>query len=195
MKLYTKTGDSGSTSLVGGTRVSKADSRLEAYGTVDELMAFIGHLLDKIADTTKLQGNSFDKEGLIKELTQILDRLMAVASLLAAEDLTIEKLPHISQDDTRTLEIETDKLLEGLPLLKYFTLPAGNEMVSYAHICRTVCRRAERRIISNLEAGNAVPHEVTRYVNRLSDYLYALTRRLAHELKARELTWDPRGRK
>ena len=196
MKIYTRTGDKGSTSLVGGSRVSKCDDRLESYGAVDELMAHLGHLYDKIsvceADGKEFHGHAPE----IKEsILEILDRLMSMASLLAAEDSTAKKLPQLSAEDVSRLEQWTDKLLDGLPSLTRFTLPLGHVLVSYTHVCRTVCRRAERCIVrSSASCDNATP-QVEAYINRLSDYLYALGRRATFDLNVSEVAWEPRKEK
>lgn len=179
MKIYTRKGDSGTASLVGGTRVSKADSRLEAYGTIDELMAHIGYYFDM-----------YDSDN--EHIAEIMDRLMTCSSLLAAEDTTLPKLPQIDQHDIDNLENWTDELLKGLPTLTYFTLPTGSPALSYTHICRTVCRRGERAIIRCNQEGGVVPELVMAYVNRLSDYLYALGRFMGQKTSAREIVWRPR---
>lgn len=179
MKIYTRKGDKGTTSLVGGTRVSKSDLRLEAYGTIDELMAHVGYYFD-VYDS--------DNEHII----EIMDRLMTCSSLLASQDITLAKLPQIAQSDVDDLERWTDELLLELPDLTYFTLPAGSPALSYTHICRTVCRRAERAIIRCNEHQGEVPELVMAYVNRLSDYFYALGRFMGKKTSAREILWKPR---
>ncbi|MEG1606721.1 MAG: cob(I)yrinic acid a,c-diamide adenosyltransferase [Mucinivorans sp.] len=178
MKIYTRKGDSGSTSLVGGTRVSKADPRLEAYGTIDELMAHLGYLYDILPL----------ESGHRAELSEILSRVMDCGALMASEDTTLDKLPQITDENVAQMERWTDVLLDGLPELHYFTLPTGAPVVSYAHVCRTVARRAERRAVSLSQQGN-VPPTLLSYLNRLSDYLYALGRRLSQELGATESKW------
>lgn len=179
MKIYTKTGDAGTTSLIGGTRVSKSEYRIEAYGTVDELMAHIGYLYDQYENNND-------------QLIEILDRLMSCASILASEDQNIEKLPTITEQDITNLENWTDGMLAEVPQIQHFTLPAGDASMSYTHICRTVCRRAERAAIRSAENGSKIPSEVFKYINRLSDYLYALGRYLAQKNSAKELIWNPR---
>lgn len=178
MKLYTKTGDTGTTSLVGGSRVSKADSRIEAYGTVDELSAHIGYLRDTSTNVHR------------DELVTVLENLMVCAALLAAEDQTISRLPKLNEDDIEQLERWTDVLMADVPMLKHFTLPTGNAQMSYTHICRTVCRRAERRIITARADHAEIPEIVGRYINRLSDYLYAFGRNTTHTQQTEEFIWN-----
>ncbi len=183
MKIYTRTGDKGTTSLVGGTRAAKNDPRIEAYGTVDELMAHVGYLHDLLAA---------DAEGIRSELEWVLDRLMSGASLLASEDTMLEKLPQLYAEDVTRLERAIDRLQEGLPELRHFTLPCGHPMLSYCHVCRTACRRAERRIVTAAEHYPTVPDVVRQYVNRLSDYFYALGRRLGYDYGAEDVRWEPK---
>lgn len=180
MKLYTKTGDKGTTSLVGGTRVPKTDPRIEAYGTVDELSANIGYLYD--ISTNPLR----------EHFITILNNLMACSALLAAEDQTIPKLPKISEDDITEIEKWTDNLMENLPKLHNFTLPVGDIQLSHSHICRTVCRRAERRIITARDINPEIPESVSIYINRLSDYLYAFGRNTVHLNNVKEIEWRPK---
>lgn len=182
MKIYTKTGDGGTTSLIGGRRVGKNHPRVEAYGSVDELMAHIGYLRD-----------SLDKEkysGLREDLLKIMNDLMTVSSILACEGNTLKKLPQITEKDIRFMEDRIDEIQENLPKVDKFTLPGGHPMVSLSHIARTVCRRAERNataIDCNLEQ-----HEKAKqYLNRLSDYFYALGRKFAADYQAEELLWTP----
>lgn len=178
MKLYTKTGDQGTTSLIGGSRVPKSDVRIEAYGTIDELSAHVGYLHD-------ISTNSHTQE-----LIVILEDLMVCSALLAAEDHSIGKLPHLNEEDVVKLEKWTDALVDGVPVLRYFTLPAGNTQMSYSHICRTVCRRAERRIITARDLHPEIPEIVARYINRLSDYLYAFGRNTTFVQKSTEYIWE-----
>ncbi|MCC8034822.1 MAG: cob(I)yrinic acid a,c-diamide adenosyltransferase [Rikenellaceae bacterium] len=183
MKIYTRTGDKGTTSLVGGTRAAKNDPRIEAYGTVDELMAHTGYLHDML-------GEKHQEEK--KQLEWVLDRLMSCASLLASEDTLMAKLPQVFPDDIARLEKHIDELQEGLPELRHFTLPCGHPQLSYSHICRTVCRRAERRVVGAAEQYPDVPETVRGYLNRLSDYFYALGRRLGYDLGAADVPWEPK---
>lgn len=180
MKLYTKTGDSGTTALVSGQRVSKASLRIEAYGTIDELTAHLGYLHDILPNEFGAQKS---------QLLEILSRTMDCAALMASTDLTIVKLPRIEASHIETLEKWSDELMEGLPVLKKFTLPAGAPSVSYAHICRTVARRAERACIRLNEAEKTADQNALIYLNRLSDYLYAVTRKLSVVILGHEIVW------
>lgn len=179
MKIYTKGGDKGKTSLVGGKRVSKAHERLNAYGTLDELMAHIGVLHDHLAQ------ENFKRE----ELQWVLSRVMDCAAILASEDETLEKLPHIDTKMIERLEGWTDNHMDGLPVLTKFTLPIGDPTVSYANVARTVCRRAEREIVKCIDNGLKVPAAVEMFVNRLSDYLYALGRSFSYEFAKGDIIW------
>lgn len=180
MKIYTKTGDKGTTSLIGGTRVPKYHPRIEAYGTVDELISYIGLIRDQAIDA-----NTFDV------LVSVQDKLMACASILAAdcENCNV-KIPQITDDNIIALEKEMDKMDQELPPLTSFVLPGGHTTVSYCHIARNVCRRAERNTI-HLADSIPVQENVIRYLNRLSDYLFVLARFLSLRLKAKEILWKP----
>lgn len=182
MKLYTKGGDQGSTSLIGGERVSKCDSRVEAYGTIDELSAQIAMLRDMLA-----------KNG-IKEfsgdLVAILRTLMAIEALMAVGRGAEGKVKDIPEADIKTLETRIDEISSTLPPLKNFTVPGGDMVISQAHICRTVCRRAERRAC-RAAAEHDISSNAMIYLNRLSDYLYAVGRRTAIILNIQETLWEP----
>jgi cob(I)alamin adenosyltransferase len=180
MKIYTKTGDTGNTSLLGGKRVSKAHIRINAYGTVDELNSHIGLLRD-----LELKE---ERRAILKE---IQDRLFTIGAHLAADDKNRKKIPDLLESDVELLEKEIDKMNEELPPMKHFILQGGHQFVSFAHIARCVCRRAEREIITlHLEEG--VEELIIKYVNRLSDYLFVLARKLGKELNAEEVAWKPR---
>lgn len=187
MKIYTRTGDAGQTSLIGGRRVSKANLRIDTYGTVDELNAWIGLLRD--------QPINANRRALLKE---IQDRLFTVGAELATDPgKTIRKaLPAIVDQDITRLENEMDTMDDDLPELRQFVLPGGHASVSYCHLARTVCRRTERLAIAlNDDAeqfGGPVDPLVLTYLNRLSDYLFVLSRKMAKELDAEEVTWEPR---
>lgn len=178
MKLYTKTGDKGTTSLVGGSRVSKDDPRIEAYGTIDELSAHIGHLHDISTNEHSV------------ELVTILSDLMVCGALVAAEDQAIKRLPKLTSENAEQIEQWTDSLVQDLPQLSHFTLPTGNAQLSYSHVCRTVCRRAERRVISARSLNPEIPENVVIYLNRLSDYLYAFGRNTTHSQQTKEYIWS-----
>lgn len=170
-KIYTKTGDSGLTSLLGGTRVKKYHQRVEAYGTVDELNSYIGLIRDqKISKHHK------------NVLAKIQYCLFYIESLLAAETKgTTQKLPRIKQTDITYLEKEIDKMSEKLPELKAFIIPGGHAIVSYCHISRCVCRRAERLVI-HLSESAELDELLVKYLNRLSDYLFVLARKINYDL-------------
>lgn len=181
MKIYTKTGDSGTTALFGGKRVSKADLRIETYGTVDELNSWIGVLRDQEVNA---------KRG--EELIEIQDRLFTIGSILATEPgNTKVKIPALTDADIAFLEQRIDAMDSALEPMRLFVLPGGAQAVSFGHVCRTVCRRAERLVIS-LDQSEPVDSQVIIYLNRLSDYLFMLCRTMAHELQAKEAPWKPR---
>lgn len=187
MKVYTKSGDSGSTALIGGERVEKSDIRVEAYGTVDELTAFIGLLGDKMRLDTTLKGES-------EELSVINSTLMNIEAHLAAGENNQYPLPKINLSEIELLERRIDQMQSELPTLDKFTIPGGCELNSLSHVCRTICRRGERRAI---EVAAAYPLEpnVLRYLNRLSDYFYLLGRMLSAHSKVEELLWVPTDKK
>ena len=181
-KIYTKTGDKGETSLIGGTRVPKHHVRIEAYGTVDELNSYIGLVRDCIGK------NHIEH----KLLLEIQDRLFTMGSILAADpEKNKMKLPELKPEDIRLLEKAIDKLDETLPEMKHFVLPGGHTTVSHTHVARCICRRAERAVL-HLHEIAPVNELSFQYLNRLSDYLFTLSRFLAHELKADETPWLPR---
>ncbi len=181
LKIYTKTGDKGQTSLLGGTRVPKHNIRIEAYGTVDELNSWIGLLRDSIND--KHVGDI---------LIEVQDRLFTMGSSLASDPAKSKvKIPHLSEDDITVFEKEIDAMDAQLPPMKNFVLPGGHITVSHCHIARCVCRRAERRVI-HLAENEKVDELVVKYLNRLSDYLFMLSRKLTQDLKATEVPWKPK---
>lgn len=187
MGVYTRTGDKGSTSLIGGERVSKTDLRIEAYGTVDELSAFIANLYDSIeADYAELS-NSLTQQR--DELVYILTKLMDIEALFAADKSYYSKLPSITTDDILKLEQSIDRMSEELPKIFKFTLPIGHPLVSKAHICRTVCRRSER-VALRCRAEFEVSDEAIKFLNRLSDYLYTISRLLSVRLDVTETLWQ-----
>ena len=188
MKVYTKTGDKGTTALFGGTRVPKNHARIESYGTVDELNSYIGLIRDQ-------EINSHYKNILI----EIQDRLFTVGAILATPpekevlkngELRLQKLG-ILETDIELLENEIDTMEDALPPMTHFILPGGNTTVSYCHITRCVCRRAERLAV-HLSHNEPVAEIVIKYLNRLSDYLFVLARKLSSDLQADEVKWIPR---
>lgn len=180
-KIYTKTGDTGHTSLVGGTRISKAELKIEAYGSVDELNAWIGVLHD--------QEVNINRKGVLKE---IQDRLFTIGSDLASEtERSRKNIPDLFEEDIEFLERHIDEMNEYLPELRHFILPGGHQSVSFAHVARTVCRRAER-ISIRLSENEIVNELVIKYLNRLSDYLFVLSRAMASDLGIEEHKWLPR---
>ena len=181
MKVYTKTGDFGETSLLGGTRISKAELQIESYGTIDELNSFIGLIRDQITD-----------EPTLIELIEVQDRLFTIGSLLAYDKKKQKtQLPVIKEIDVKRLENEIDKMDKTLPLMKAFILPGGHTHVSYIHISRCVCRRAERQIV-RLNRNCEIPTILIKYLNRLSDYLFVLSRKIGQDLCTKEIEWKPR---
>ena len=181
-RIYTKTGDQGTTGLIGGTRVPKNHLRIESYGTVDELNSFIGMLADRLEDAHS-----------IKILREIQDRLFTIGSSLASDPnkhLKM-KIPALHEEDILLLENEIDSMEEKLEPMKSFILPGGHITVSSAHIARCVCRRAERCCVA-LQENELIDPLVLKYLNSLSDYLFVLARYASHLLGAREIPWKPR---
>jgi cob(I)alamin adenosyltransferase len=182
-KIYTKTGDLGKTSLIGGTKVAKSHLRIDSYGTVDELNSFIGLVSDYMPqDAIK---------GLLKE---IQDRLFTVGAALACDPEKELKMsiPDLKETDITLLEQEIDRMSTELPAMKHFILPGGHVAVSTTHIARCVCRRAERICVAMQEQGMEVNPLVIKYLNRLSDYLFMLARYAGHLLQVAEIPWLPR---
>ena len=182
-KIYTKTGDKGKTSLIGGTKVPKNHIRINAYGTIDELNAWIGMLGDQLADKHNRE-----------QLREIQDRLFTMGSTLACDPQKVisMKIPDLRESDILLLEKEMDVMNEKLPEMKSFILPGGHIAVSTAHICRTVCRRAER-ITVELDSFEPIGQPlVIKYLNRLSDFLFVLARFIGKELGVEEIKWKPR---
>ena len=178
MKIYTKKGDKGETSLLGGSKVNKDNIRLEAYGTVDELNAFIGHIHDQeISENHKAI------------LLKIQNQLFNLGSVLSFDGKKSQiNLPEITKRNIQMLETEIDKMEEKLAPLKDFILPSGHAISSLCHIARTVCRRAERRVVE-LQAKEKISSNCLEYLNRLSDYLFVLARGILKEKKCSEITW------
>jgi cob(I)alamin adenosyltransferase len=187
-KIYTKTGDKGQTSLLGGTRVNKFDLRINAYGTVDELNAYIGLLRDLLqAENAQVMPKIYRTM-----LIQIQDRLFTIGSHLAADpEKNKMALPPMHSSDVEDLELAIDKINALVPPMKSFVLPGGHALVSHAHVARCICRRAER-IVLELSEQEKVEDLIIVYMNRLSDYIFMLSRGLAHDLKAEEIPWVPK---
>jgi cob(I)alamin adenosyltransferase len=182
-KIYTKTGDLGKTSLIGGTRVPKSHLRIETYGTVDELNSFIGFLYDQLTDEKS--------RNLLRE---VQDRLFTIGSSLACdpEKEPKMKLPDLKEQDVALLETEIDEMNKVLKPMKSFLLPGGSMAVSSAHIARCVCRRAERNCVNMLEHEMFIDPLVIKYLNRLSDHLFVLARYTAHLTRVNEIEWKAR---
>ena len=187
MKIYTKTGDKGTTALFGGTRVPKHHIRIDSYGTVDELNSWIGLLRDQPVD-----------EFTANTLIHIQDRLFTLGAILATDpEKAILKsgkerlnIPKVTEEDIKRLEQEIDQMNTALPPMTHFILPGGHPAVSFCHITRCVCRRAER-MATQLYENEPFDERVLKYLNRLSDYLFVLARKLSHDLKANEIKWVP----
>ena len=181
MKIYTKTGDKGLTSLFGGKRVPKHHLRIEAYGTVDELNSYIGLIRDQ-----KINSDT------INVLIEIQDRLFTLGSMLATEPGNEKvKVPQLFEEDITLLEKEIDKMNETLPEMRSFVLPGGHQTVSFCHVARCVCSRAERLAV-HLAEVETVQEIVVKYLNRLSDYLFVLSRKLTQDNNTKEIPWKAR---
>jgi cob(I)alamin adenosyltransferase len=180
-KIYTKTGDKGETSLIGGVRVPKYHLRIESYGTVDELNSYIGLVKDMITD-----------EHAKEVLYEIQDRLFTIGSVLASDpEKSKMKIPDLHETDVELLEKEMDAMGDNLPELRSFILPGGHPAVSTAHVARCICRRAERLVV-HLSNESQVPEIIAVYLNRLSDYLFVLSRKIATDFNVDEIPWRPR---
>ncbi len=179
-RIYTKTGDEGETSLFGGRRLPKSHIRIDAYGTVDELNSYLGLVRDySEEDTTR---------AVIKG---IQGRLFTIGSNLASDPDKKMEVPDIKPEDISLLEEEMDRMDESLPELKNFILPGGHPAVSYCHVARCVCRRAERLVVALAQQEKVEP-VIIQYLNRLSDYLFILARQIAHLRGVEEVHWAPR---
>lgn len=182
-KIYTKTGDLGKTSLIGGTKVPKSNIRIEAYGTIDELNSFIGLTADQLT-----------YEPVKNILKEIQDRLFTIGSSLACDPEKESKLkiPDLRESDIELLEKEIDSMNENLADMKSFILPGGHVAISTTHVTRCVCRRAERICVNMMENDLFVEPLVIKYLNRLSDYLFVLARFIGHLLRVEDIPWKPR---
>ncbi len=183
MSVYTKTGDKGTTALIGGERVPKYDSRVEAYGSVDELSAFVALLGDKLRGCDAM-------EDLYSDTVKINSMLMSVESHFALSGKADFELPPLREDATTYLESRIDAMQSEVPPIKSFTIPGGAESASLSHVCRTVCRRAERRALSAAEE-HEMNQEAIIYLNRLSDYFYLVGRVITFRLGVEEILWIP----
>jgi cob(I)alamin adenosyltransferase len=182
MKIYTKTGDKGKTSLLGGTRVSKSDLRIDAYGTVDELNSYLGFVSDLETDKDR-----------VVFIRNIQYRMFTVGSSLAAETARAKDFkPDLKEEDITMLEEAMDAMNEVLPTMTNFIIPGGHQLVSATHIARTICRRAERLVIK-LSEVEEIEEIIIRYLNRLSDFLFVLARKQGFDLGIDEIPWKPRG--
>lgn len=179
MKIYTKGGDEGQTSLYGGKRVFKDDLRIECYGTVDELNSFIGLLASGIEES--------EEAGI---LLLVQKKLFDIGSVLAADPGRKLNLPEITEDDVIHIENHIDNMTANLEPLKTFILPGGSKEISYSHVCRTICRRAERRCIS-LQREAFVPSIIIKYLNRLSDFFFVIARKIAKDQGRQDIPWVP----
>lgn len=180
-RIYTKTGDKGETALFGGRRVPKSHLRVDAYGTVDELNAFIGQLRDGLQEPAQ---KAF--------LEAIQHRLFTIGAHLASDPAKSPPTPDLLLEDVLQLEKSMDEMEAQLPPLRHFILPGGHPSVSHAHICRTVCRRAERLTVALIQAGEPVEELALQYLNRLSDWFFVFGRQLSVQLHAEEVIWKPR---
>jgi len=185
LKIYTKTGDLGTTSLIGGTKVPKSHLRIETYGTIDELNSYVGLVIDLFTDT--------HSKIILKE---IQDRLFTIGSSLACDPdkEPLMKMPDLIEKDIELLEAEIDQMNELLVPMKFFVLPGGHPAISTTHIARCVCRRAERLCVNMQVHDLFVDPLVIKYINRLSDYLFVLSRYAGHLLQVEEIPWKPRIR-
>ncbi len=183
LKIYTKTGDLGKTSLIGGTKVAKNNIRIESYGTIDELNSFIGLTADHLSHA--------HSKSILKE---IQDRLFTIGSSLACDPdkEPLLKIPDLKEADIELLEKEIDKMNEELAPMRSFILPGGHAAISTAHVTRCVCRRAERLCVNMKEHDLFVEPLVIKYLNRLSDYLFVLARYTGHLLGVEDIPWKPR---
>lgn len=185
-KIYTKTGDAGKTSLIGGTKVYKSNIRIESYGTVDELNSYIGLCSDCLQD-----------EATKKTLKEIQDRLFTIGSSLACdpEKEPLMKMPDLKESDVTLIEQEIDRMNEVLPPMKFFILPGGHTSISHLHVARCICRRAERICVAMQQEDLFIDPLVIKYINRLSDYLFVVARYAGHLLAIAEIPWKPRVNK
>ena len=178
MKIYTKTGDKGKTALLSGNRVPKYHKRIEAYGTIDELNSFVGLL------------RSFDINAqIINTLINIQNKLLNLGTMLAADEQTKFEIPKVTEADIIFLENKIDKYNSELPKLTKFILPGGNQEIAHCHVCRTICRRAERQVVE-LSEQFQISDIAVKYLNRLSDFFFVLARKITADTSCEEIVWD-----
>lgn len=178
MKIYTKRGDQGETSLIGGSRVPKFNEKVEAYGTIDEIKSYLGLIRDLSED-----------EEVKNWMLVIQERLFVAESRVAVDsEEALEKMPKLDEKDVEYLENRIDQMNETLPELKHFILPGGHVLASHAHVARTICRRAERHTLKAYPENNA-ENLVIKYLNRLSDFLFVLARKFANDLGKGDVIW------
>jgi cob(I)alamin adenosyltransferase len=179
VKIYTKTGDHGSSSLIGGKRLPKNHIRFEAYGTIDELNSYIG-----------LLGSQSIEFSIKEDLKKIQNILFTIGSNLASDNPDVsENLPKVSEKDIDYLEKQIDLFEKNLPTMTKFILPGGNSVVGICHVARSICRRAERKIVELMQ-NESVEDQIPMYINRLSDFLFVLSRKLSKYFKLEEITWE-----
>lgn len=182
-KIYTKGGDLGETSLLNGTRVSKSHDRVEAYGTLDELNSYIGLLRDHL-----------EQDHYREFLLGIQENIFIAEAWIAADpEKTTNELPELSEEEVTLLEQEIDRMTSELPPLNSFILPGGHPFVSFCHIVRSICRRAERRVI-RLQQQSTVSPVIIKYLNRLSDFFFVLARKLGKESNIKEISWPQKNK-
>ncbi len=179
MKIYTKKGDTGQTSLIDGKHVSKSYLRIDAYGTIDELNSYIGLLRDQ-----EIKNDIKDILGIVQ------GHLFVIGAILSSNPEKNNKIAYIQEKDIKLLENEIDKISASLPGLKSFILPGGHNIVSICHVTRSVCRRSERIVVA-LNEKESVNNIIIKYLNRLSDYLFVLARKIGKDLNVKEITWKP----
>lgn len=193
-RIYTRTGDKGKTALIGGTKVPKSHIRIDSYGTIDELNSFIGLLIDQLQLAATAPIGSAPFNAVNTQLREIQDRLFTIGASLACDpdkDLKM-RIPDLKDEDITLLESAIDTMEDSLPEMKFFILPGGHPAISTAHICRCVCRRAERICVEMQEQEMFIEPIVIRYINRLSDYLFVVARYAGHTLQIPEIPWKPR---
>ena len=194
-KIYTKTGDKGTTALIGGTRVSKASARLEAYGTADELNSFVGLLRAKLESETFSSGQKEERKEIDNVLKRIQNKLFNLGGFLATDTNATNtcEATEIAEEEVRVLEALIDKMQEELPPMRGFILPGGSEAISICHVCRTVTRRLERHMVALFgeDSETSAKEQIClQYVNRMSDFLFILSKKIAKMQKKELFLWE-----